>query len=179
MARRRVLAFLTALLMGMLLSPRTDAATKYKPCSLLTAADLETALQAKVSSSSDRDQAIPEGAYKGEIVSTCDWLLGSDSGAVGLSVIRGPKNQQEQAAGLADLRAKEEGARQRGWTIEPGNIPGAECFSAKPPGNNPTDRPFSSCAMVSKGLAFILTVVAPSTVQQVKALADKVAARLP
>ncbi len=112
-------------------------------------------------------------------MSTCDWAVGSAS--VTLNVIRGPRNAQEQAAGLASFRATEEKLKQKGWTVEPGNIPGAECVSLKPPASESTALPSSSCIMVSKGLAFWLGVNSKEsvTVQQVKALADKVAARLP
>ncbi len=177
LARLNVMVF-AAVLVAMALSPRADAATKYKPCSLLTAADLETALRGKVGRFADRDITIPEGPSKGEVMSTCDWEVGGFY--VSLNIIRGPRNPQEQAAGLAMFRALEEGLKKKGWTVERGNIPGAECFSGKPPASEPTALPGAWCAMVSKGLAFSLGIngKAPLTVQEVKALADKVAARL-
>ena len=155
---------------------RAEAATKYKPCSLLTGADLEAALSVKVDRSNETDTTIPDGPFKGETMSTCNWIVGSNS--VTLNVIRGPKNPQEQAAGLAGLRATEAQLKRKGWTVEPANIPGADCVSIKPPATESTALPGSSCAMVSKGLAFWLGVNGSVTAQQVKALADKVAARL-
>jgi hypothetical protein len=178
MRRRHVVVVLMTILVAAALSLRADAATKYKPCSLLTAAELETALSGKVGRFADRDMTIPEGPFKGDIMSTCDWEVGSSY--VTLNVIRGPKNPQEQAAGLANFRAMEEGLKRKGWTVEPGNIPGAECWSGKPPASEPTALPGASCVMVSKGLTLWLGVNSKEsvTVQQVKALADKVAARL-
>ncbi len=178
MTRRQVVLLIALMLVAASLAFPVDAATKYKPCSLLTAAELETALHGKVDRFADRDVTIPEGPFKGEVMSTCDWWSGS--AGLTLNVIRGPKNAEEQAAGLANLRAKQEEGRKKGWTIEPGNIPGAECFSMKPPASEPTALPSSWCFMVSKGLAFSLGVLSKesSSVEQVKTLADKVAARL-
>lgn len=179
MKRTHTVVLLTTVLIATAMQLPADAATKYQPCSLLTAADLEAALRAKVDRFADRDMTIPAGPFKGDIMSTCDWAVGS--AYVTLNVIRGPKNAQEKAAGLASFRAKEEGLKKKGWTVEPGNIPGAECVSIKPPASEPTALPGASCVMVSKGLAFWLGVnsKAPVTVQEVKALADRVAARLP
>ena len=179
MRRTLIVMLLMAVLAAASLSHRVEAATKYGPCSLLTAAELEAALSGKVDRSNERDTTIPEGPFKGEIMSTCDWAVGSSY--VTLNVIRGPKNQQEQAAGLASFRATEERLKAKGWTVEPGNIPGADCVSIKPPASESKAVPGSSCVMVSKGLAFWLGVNGKGsvTVQAVKALADKVAARLP
>ena len=112
-------------------------------------------------------------------MSTCDWFIGPGAPGASLNVIRGPKNAQEQTAGLAELRAKADGLRKQGWTIERANIPGAECFSMKPPATQATARPGASCSMASKALAFTLIVFGPASIQQVKALADTVAAKLP
>ncbi len=179
MKRRHVVVIFMTVLVAAALSLRADAATKYKPCSLLRAAELETALRAKVGVTNEKDTTIPEGPFKGDIMSTCDWVVGSSY--VTLNVIRGPKNAQEQAAGLASFRATEENLKKKGWTVEPGNISGADCVSLKPPASESTALPGSSCVMVSKGLAFWLGVTSKESmaVQQVKALADKVAARLP
>ena len=175
MKRSRIVLLVAIILLAA--SPRfaVDAATKYKPCSLLTAPELETALHGKVDRSAERDTTIPDGPFKGDVMSTCDWVVGSNT--VTLNVIRGPKNQQEQAAGLASLRATEETLKQKGWTVEPANIPGADCTSFKPPASESV-APGAQCFMVSKGLAFGLGVNGSVTVQLVKALADKVAARL-
>lgn len=153
------------------------AATKYKPCSLLTAAELEAVLGAKVGVTAEKDTTIPEGTFKGDTMSTCNWAVGSTY--VTLNVIRGPRTPQEQAAGLAGLRATEDKLKKQGWTVEPANIPGAECVSIKPPASESSALPGASCVMVSKGLAFWLGVNGSVTVQQVKGLADMVAARLP
>lgn len=175
MKRNQMVLLVAVVLLAASLSLRVDAATKYKPCSLLTAVELETALHGKVDRSAERDTTMPDGPFKGDIMSTCDWVVGSNT--VTLNVIRGPKSPQEQAAFLARLRATEETLKKRGWTIEAANIPGADCTSFKPPASEHA-APGSQCFMVSKGLAFGLGINGSVTVQQVKALADTVAARL-
>ena len=175
MKRSQMVPLFAMILLAASFSCRVDAATKYQPCALLTAAELETALRGKVDRSVERDTTIPDGPFKGEIMSTCEWVLGSNT--VTLNVIRGPKNSQEHAAGLAMLRATEAKLKQQGWTIEPANIPGADCTSFKPPAGE-SAVPGAQCFMVSKGRAFGLGVNGSVAVQQVKALADKVAARL-
>ena len=178
MTRRQLVLLIAMVLLAASFPFRVDAETKYKPCSLLTAAELETALRGRVDSSAERDLTIPDGPFKGEIMSTCDWIVGSNT--VTLNVIRGPRNQQEQAAGLATFHASEATLKQKGWTVEPGNIPGADCVSLKPPASEPTAVPGSSWVMVAKGLALWIGVNGKDspTVRQVKALADRVAARL-
>jgi hypothetical protein len=177
MKRIWVMALLTTVALTAAIALSAGAATKYNPCSLLTTAQLEAVLRAKVGVTAEKDTTIPEGTFKGDIMSTCDWAVGSTY--VTLNVIRGPRTPQEQAAGLAGLRAAEEKLKKQGWTVEPANIPGAECVSVKPPASESSALPGASCVMVSKGLAFWLGVNGSVTVQQVKSLADMVAARLP
>jgi hypothetical protein len=178
MRRSHVVVMLMTVLAAASLSPRADAESKYKACSLLTAAELGTALNAHVVNSQDSDVIIPNGPYKGETMSGCNWAVGS--AYVTLNVIRGPRTPEERAGGLAGLRRVEEVLKNKGWTIEAANIPGADCNSYKPPAGQSNLPPGgAACVMVSKGLAFWLGVNGPVTAQQVKALADKVAARLP
>jgi hypothetical protein len=155
------------------------AESKYNACGLLTAAELKAALSASVDRSSDRDVVIPSGPYKGETMSTCSWALGAVF--VGLNVIRVPQTAEQRAAGLSGLRTIDAGLAKKGWTVEPAKLPGAECNAYKPPATEEGARPFASCVMQSKGLGFWLGVGGATSLspQQVKALADKVAARLP
>ena len=158
-------------------APTAVAAAKYKPCTLLSITDFEITLGGKVEQSNEGDVTIPDGPFKGEIMSTCNWTVGSRF--VTLNVIRGPRTSQERAAGVASLRAIQEKLKQQGWTVERADIPGADCVSTKPPATEPSALPGSSCAKVSnKGLAVWLSVNGSVTVQQVKALTDRAAARL-
>ncbi len=99
---------------------------------------------------------------------------------VTLNVIRGPRTPQERAASLAYLRSIDEELKKQGWTVVPANIASAACSTYKPPASESDALPGAGCAMESKGLAYRLGVIGSSvTVQQVKTLGDKMAARLP
>jgi hypothetical protein len=175
------LAGLAMMLLLVASSPLTPAiaAGKYKACSLLTAADLEAALQAKVTRTIEaQDIIIDKGSYKGEAMSGCTWVLGSMYASVG--VIRAPRTPQEREEGLAKLRGALDTLKQKGWTIQSTRIAGVECGRAVPPASENT-RPIVSCFAESKGVGFSVNVVGSGgvTVQQVAALAGKVVARLP
>ncbi len=175
----QLLALALAILVSGVVPLPADAASKYKACSLLTASEVEATLQAKVTNTDERDITISEGTYKGDIMSTCTWVVGS--AYVSLNVIRGPRTPEERATGLAIFRKAEEDLKNKGWKVEGVNIAGVACSNLKPPASEATARPIAACAMESKGLAFSVTVIgsASPTAQQAKALADKVVARLP
>jgi hypothetical protein len=153
--------------------------SKYNACGLLTAAELKAAVNANVDKADDRDVVIPSGPYRGETMSTCSWAMGATF--ANLNVIRGPQTTEQKSAGLSELRTIEAGLMKQGWTVQAANIPGADCNAYKPPAGENGMRPFASCIMQSKGLGFWLGVGGATTLtpQQVKDLADKVAARLP
>jgi len=172
-----VLAFI--LLMAWPATFPAQAASKYKACSLLTAAELKAVARLKVAAPEDVDVPITEGPFKGETMSICSWGMGS--GYVNLTVMRGPKNAQERAAGMAILRDADEQLKKQGWTIKNVTIGRVECATYQPPAgaNLPGG---AGCAVEAKGLAFSLSILGPTvavTPQQVKALTDKAVARLP
>ncbi len=179
MKRIPLLALALTLLLAQSTPLPVEAASKYRPCSLLTAAELEAALGAKVGRSDERDIAFTEGPYKGETMSTCTWIVGPTY--VTLSVIRQTLTPEQRAAGLARLRQVLEDLKKKGWTVEPANIAGALCSTARPPASESSAVPVVGCLMESKGFAISTYVFGSTRVtpQQVKALADKVATRLP
>jgi len=179
MPRFPVAALITIGLLSAGLSAPAEATSKYNACGLLTAAELQAVAGKGIDNTQEKDVVIPSGPYKDETMSTCTWALGTTY--VTLNVIRGPRTEEQKSAGLAGFRRIEAGLVQKGWTVEPGKIPGADCNAYKPPASETGARPLASCVMVSKGLAFWLGIgggTAP-TPQQVKGLADKVAARVP
>jgi hypothetical protein len=159
--------------------PGAGAGSKYNACGLLTAADLKTVANMNPDKTQESDIVIPSGPYKGETMSSCTWVMSSTYATV--NVIRGPQTPEQRAAGLSGLRRIEAGLAQKGWTVEPAKTPGADCSAYKPPASEGNARPFASCVMQSKGLGFWLGVGGATslTPQQVKALADKIAERLP
>ena len=178
---RRVygVAFLTTVLLAHGLPPWAGAASKYNACGLLTAADLKAVLNVSVDKTQEADIVIPSGPYKEEVMSSCTWAMGSTYATV--NVIRGPQTPEQRAAGLSGLRRLEAGLVQKGWTVEPGKTTGADCSAYKPPASEGNARPFASCVMQRKALAFWLGVGGAVSLppQQVKTLADQAAARLP
>ena len=179
MNRTGVMVVLTTALLAVAVQRPADAASKYKPCSLLTPAEVEAVLGTKVADPQESDITITQGAYKGETMSGCSWGTKSPVSA-SLSVIRGPRTPEERTAGSANLRRLLDGLKGKGWTVEPANTPGAVCSRAVPPAGRENAPTFASCFMEGKGLGFALYVFSPTvTPQRVKALADKAAARLP
>ena len=178
MKRITLLVLALILLMAWSTSLQVQAASKYKACSLLTAAELEAVVRTKVTTPDDLDFTVPDGPYKGETVSVCSWLLGSTY--VTLSVMRGPRTPAQRAAGLAMLRDADEALKKQGWRIENVTIGGVECATYRPPAglNAPSG---AGCGMEVKGFTLSLAIIGASvtvTPQQVKVLADRAAARL-
>jgi hypothetical protein len=155
------------------------ADSKYKPCSLLTTAEIEAVLGTKVAEAQEKDIPVTQGAYKGETMSGCTWVTKGQVSA-SLSVIRGSRTPEEKAAGGASLKRLLDGLKAKGWTVEPASTPGALCSKATPPPGSTNAPTFASCFSEAKGLGFAVYVFSSSaTPQQVKALADKAATRLP
>jgi hypothetical protein len=179
MTRVYLVALVAMALLTQSAPPRAEAGSKYNACGLLTAPDLKAVVNANVDHADDRDVVIPNGPRKGETMSTCTWVLGATY--VTLNVIRVPQTAEQRASGLSGLRTLEVGLVKKGWPVEPGEIPGADCSAYKPPPSEGNARPFTSCVMQAKGVGFWLGVHSPAnlTPQQVKGLADQVAARLP
>ena len=156
------------------------AASKDKAWSLLTGAELEAALHAKVTRTAERDTVINTGPYKGETMSGCDWVVG-ESTYVNLLVMRQILSGAERAAGLATFQKAYEDLKKAGWTVEQVNLARISCSTARPPASESSALPSVGCFGESKGFAFGVGVTTRATVtpQQVKTLVDKVVARLP
>ena len=179
MRRVYLVGFVATVLLAHGVLSEAAAGSKYNACGLLAAAELKATVNASLDRMEDRDVVIPSGPSKGETMSTCTWVLGGTF--VSLNVIHAPLTAEQKAAGLNGLRTVEAGLVKKGWTVEPGKVAGADCNAYTPPASEGPARPFTSCMMQAKGLGFWLGVHGASALssQQVKALADKVAARLP
>jgi len=175
--RTSIGVFLMAGLVGVALTLPAAADSKYKACSRLTVAEIGAALNASVSKTRDYDIDVPSGPYKGATISSCTWVVGPSF--VNLIIMPAPQTPEQRAEGLKGIRRQDDVLRQQGWTVVPAHIPGADCNTFRPPASQSRSGSSASCAMVSNGMAFWLGVKGPLPVQQVKTLADKVAARLP
>ena len=179
MKRTHAVSLIAAALLAGAVPSSAVADSKYKPCSLLTTAEVEGVLGTKVSGAQENDITVTQGAYKGETMSGCLWGTTSQVSA-SLGVIRGPRTPEEKATGGANLKRLLEGLKAKGWTVESANTPGALCSRATPPASSKTAPTFASCFSEAKGLGFSVYVFSPTvTPQQVKGLADKAATRLP
>ena len=178
---RRVweVAFLATVLLVHGVLSWAEAFSKFNACGLLTAADLKAVANMTVDKTQESDLVISGGPYRGETMSRCMWVMGATYAT--LNVIRGPRTLEQRAAGLSGLGRMEAGLVQKGWTVVPAGIPGADCSVYKPPARESSADPLASCMMRSKEFAFWLGVggAASLTPQQVKALGDRISARLP
>ena len=169
---------LMAGLAGATFTSAVAADTKYKACSRLTAGEITAAVNAPVSGTRDYDFDIQSGAYKGTTVSSCTWIAGRSF--VNLNIMPAAQTPAQRAEGLAGVRRQDDILRKQGYTVVPAHIAGADCNTFKPPASSSNPTPSASCAIVNKGMQFWLGIKgASATVQQAKALSDKVAARLP
>jgi hypothetical protein len=177
--RTRITVLVTAALLAPIVQPLVRADSRYKPCTLLTTAEIEAVLGTKVADAKDRDIPVTRGAYKGETMSGCTWATKGPVSA-SLSIIRGPRTAEEKAAGGASLRRVLDGLQAKGWKVESTSMPGAVCSRATPPPGSASAPTFASCVTEAKGMAFAIYAFGASvTPQQVKGLANKAASRLP
>jgi hypothetical protein len=172
-----------AIAVGSLSAGGVAAASKYKACSLLTAAEVEAVLKKKVSKTEEGDVTTPEGSYKGEVVSGCQWIAGQ--GALGtyawLSVTRGPRNPQERAEGLAILKDTFEKLKKQGWSIQEKEFGGVGCATARAPAGTSGNADSASCAAEKRGLGFSIYIAGVGlqvSMEQVKSLTDKAVSRI-
>lgn len=159
------------------------AATKYKVCTLLTAAEVEAVLKRKISRTDERDVLINEGLYKGEVMSNCSWAAGSGVATVQatLLVTRAPRTPQERAEYLKILNSATEELKQQGWTTQGKEFGGVACDLWRAPAGSSNLPDIVACAAEKGGLAFSISVLGGGlqiTMEQVKSLVDKVASRI-
>jgi hypothetical protein len=179
MNRTCVMVLGAASLLALAIRPSAEAESKYKPCSLLTTAEIEAVLGTAVTQTQENDLTVPDGPYKGETLSGCMWGTKSAMSA-SLSVIRGPRTPEQKAAGGSSIRRVLDGLKAKGWTVESANTPGALCSRATPPPSSTNAPAFASCFSEAKGFGYSVYAFSPTvTPQQVKGLADKAAGRLP
>lgn len=179
-------AVLTAVLLTTLGAAPAGSATKYKPCTLLTTADLEGALKAKLSRAQQEggDVADEPGPLKGETIDWCSWIFVSGSDAIGvvLRVTRAVASVPQMA--VAWYGPLVETAKQEGGTVESVKLAGTECHifrnknkSAGPVGNS------TNCLTAGKGRALTIEINTPASTPVPPAVAQglltKAVARLP
>ena len=183
--RTALVLFTVALLAAMVPAPASSA-TKYKPCTLLTTADLEGALKAKLSRAQQEggDVVDEAGPLKGETLDWCSWIFVSGSDAIGVilrvtrAVASVPQMAEAWYGPLVDT------AKKGGGTVESVKLAGTECHifrnlnkSGGPVGNS------TNCLTAGKGRALTIEINTPASTPVTPAVAQgllaKAIARLP
>ncbi len=173
------LVIVSAAAVSLLGAASVIAASKYKACSLLTAAEVEAVLKKRISKTDEGDIIIPEGLYKGEVMSGCNWIAGETH--AWLTVIRGPRTPQERAESQAILRDTFEALKKQGWSVQEQVIGVVECVTGRPPAGTSGNPSFVGCGAEKGGLAFSISTMGtgvPISAEQVKSLSDKAASRI-
>ena len=181
---RNALALLAVILLAATVPAPASSATKYKPCTLLTTADLEGALKAKVTRAQQEGGDVDNdpGPLQGETIDWCSWILGSGAIGVVLRVTRAVASVPQMAE--AWYGPLVETAKQGGGTVESVKLAGAECrifgnTSKKvgPVGNS------TNCLTAGKGRALTIEIntaaSTPVPAGVAQGLLGKAIARLP
>jgi hypothetical protein len=180
---RKALVLLTAVLLAAVVPAPASSATKYKPCTLLTTADLEGVLKAKVTRGQQEGGDVDNdpGPLQGETIDWCSWILGSGSIGVVLRVTRAIGSVPQMAEAWYGPLVQT--AKQGGATVESVKLAGAECRifgnankMGGPVGNS------TNCLTAGKGRALSIEIntpgaAVPAAVAQ--GLLAKAVARLP
>jgi len=126
---RNVLVLFSVVLLAATVPAAASSATKYKPCTLLTTADLESALKAKLSRAQQEGGDVEDepGPLKGESIDWCSWVLGSGSSVIGvvLRVTRAVASIPQMADYV--FTPLEESAKKEGATVKRVKVANAEC----------------------------------------------------
>lgn len=186
---RIAVVLLTIVLVAALGAIPVSSATKYKPCSLLADADLETALGAKLITGVLRrvegEDIQTDGPLQGQPLDHCTWQMkaGQLTIVATLYVARAIGPLPQLAAQW--YPPKEELVKEAGAKVESIRLPGAECriFKNLKLPDFPGVFHETSCLGTSKGMAVSLEVTTqaktPATPQLVKKLLDRASSRLP
>ncbi len=181
---RNALVLLAVVLLAATVPAPASSATKYKPCTLLTTADLEGALKAKVTRGQQEGGDVDNdpGPLQGETIDWCSWILSSGAIGVVLRVTRAVAAVPQMAE--AWYGPLVETAKQGGGTVESVKLAGAECRifgnlnkKVGPVGNS------TNCLTAGKGRALTIEIntmastPVPAAVAQ--GLLGKAVARLP
>ena len=164
-----MLVLVAAIAMVAAVPLEADAQGTYEPCSLLTASEIEAVLGTKISRTRE------QGTLKKPDVANCSWLTGSPK------VLAMIKINRVLAGARIQNKDYVQQYKQLGWTVQVADDTTALwCGRLMPPATESTLGPSARCSTVTKGFYFDLDVFSPTaTAQQVKALVDKIAARLP
>ena len=156
------------------------APSAVRACTLLTPAEISTALGTQPGPSRENNLTIPEGPSKGDRMASCMWpLAGQDM--VTISAVRALQGAQREAA-LAELDNAASDMKSQGWIEERQDIGGARCSTMTPPTAEKNAPVMTGCFVEAKGVALSVGATNKTkklAMQPFKDLLDKAIARLP
>ncbi len=154
----------------------------YKPCSLLTAAEIETALGAKVGTPSETDTPYKKGPAQDHdgVLSACSWS--GEGRTIFLGVSTAAVTSEGKERGKKAKRDSEENLRKQGMTVERKAFGPVEC-SILTPGKGQKAPRGTTCEGEKGPLVYFLSVstkveLPPVPMERLKGLAEKAASRL-
>jgi hypothetical protein len=156
------------------------AAPPDKACSLLTTAEVTTAVGAPTSSQ-DNQMTMPQsaGASAGETMRMCSWII--PTGALNLAFMKAAQSEDARNAFRARVRQTKEALKAKGWTIEEKQFgTGAACWIGTPPAAN-RDTPLATgCVGEANGFGISVGTTGNTRIEmeKVKALLDQALGRL-
>jgi hypothetical protein len=164
--RIAVVLLTVVLLAGLGAVPASSAtATKYKPCTLLTSADLEGALKGKLSRAPQEGESDDNesGPFQGEIMDYCSWIVISGSDAIGvvLRVTRATSSISQMAQEWTGRFVEK--VKKAGGTVEVVKIAGTEChiFGNTNKNLGATVGYSTNCLTAGKGRALLIEINIP------------------
>ncbi len=168
-------------LTAVLLASAMAAAQPVNACKVLTAADLEAALEQKVSvPGTDASGTLGGGPMKGATKYDCAWWLGGpmfgpSSTNVVVDVFSRPPQSEEEIRSASQYRGSEPQWRKQGVPIEVTPVPGGDCRLYRRP-----EGAIASCIGAARGRGLVLDVAWPKGVpaRSLKPLVDKALGRL-
>jgi hypothetical protein len=167
--------------LGMLIALSwTDLAAQEESstCSLLTAADINAAVGAKVGEPHRTDMGVSPGAAS-KTNGNCMWKVG-DQGMVSVGVMPAAKGA-EREAGLAKLNQVYDQLKAKHWTEEKQVFSNGWCSTMTPPASEKDSPIMTGCMAEAKGLAIGVTYLNPKqklALDKAKGLLDKVIGHL-
>ena len=173
---------IATLFSALILTPSSSYAAQAPAhaCTLLTVAEIGSAVGGQVGSSQESSITIPNGPSKGQTMAGCMWKVG-DRDMVSINVIPALQGA-EREAGLAGLNKVFEGLKAKGWTEDKRTIGNARCSVMTPPASQKDVPLMSGCMAEAKGLALSVGSMSPTkqaAMEQLKTLLDKATTRLP
>jgi hypothetical protein len=168
---------------GAVCAQTASAQSKYKPCSMVSAAEAEALAGQKIAKTAESDIPYPKDANHdhADVISICSRTVSATQGLT-LTVSSTPVTPEGKARGEAKAKDAEEKLKKQGAKVEAKDFGAIKCATIILQGAMAA---FSgtNCGAVKGGQFFSVMVTAgpngPASIDQVHALAEKILSRMP